>query len=249
MSRGNSRVACLVALHFSVLCLMPSKAPSTPMDVEALVADAPSASEIALFEELVEWIGAEDAASVAGTEPLRQIIRARPASFDVFRSYHDDTVRNERLDTVPFGGTIRRTADRLGVDGLLVAAIIEAESSFDPCAISHRGAIGLMQVMPAHVSSAGLDRLSEPDFNIEMGTRYLRHLLKLYEGDLELALAAYNAGPANVRRYGGVPPFRETRQYVEKVLGIYVGHHQEIWRKNGTGEMLASVGTESLAEG
>ena len=239
MSRGNSRIASLVVLYFLILCLVPPKAPSNPMDVESPVAGAPSATEIALFEELVEWIGEEEVGSMPA-EPLRHVIRARPASFDVFRSYHDNAVRNLRLNAVPFGNLIRSTADRHDVDGLLVAAVIEAESSFDPCAISDRGAVGLMQVMPAHASEMDLDELTQPDLNLELGTRYLRHLLELYEGNLELTLAAYNAGPANVRRHGGVPPFRETRRYVEKVLGLYVGHHQEVWRSSGNGEMLVA---------
>ncbi len=240
MPRGHSRVALLAALHFSIFCLIPSTAPSNSMAVEImtgenLVADAPSAAEIALFEELADWIGDEEP---AGNRSLRRVIRARATSFDVFRSYFDDTIRYQRLDTVPFGEEIRRAAERHGVDALLVAAIVEAESGFDPCAISRRGAVGLMQVMPATAGGVALDRLMDPDLNVNLGTGYLRHLLDLYEGDLALALAAYNAGPANVRRYGGLPPFRETQRYVERVLGTYVGHHQEVWRTTAEGETL-----------
>ena len=235
MPRGHSRVALLAALHFLIICLLPATTTSNSMAVESLMADAPSAAEIALFEELVEWIGEEEPA--AG-KPLRRTIRARAASFDVFLSYHDATTRDERLASIPFGETIRQSAQNHGVDALLVAAIIEAESSFDPCAISRRGAVGLMQVMPATAGSIPLESLSDPALNIDLGTGYLRHLLNLYQGDLELALAAYNAGPANVRRYGGLPPFRETRHYVEKVLGIYVDHHQAVWRNSATGETL-----------
>ena len=238
MPRGNSRVASLVALHFLIFCLVPEKAPSNPMSLETLVADAPSATEIALFEELVEWIDDDEPGLVAGDQPLRRVIRARPASFDVFRSYLDDTIRYERLSSIPYGVSIRRAAERHGVDGLLVAAIVEVESSFDPCAISHRGAVGLMQVMPETAGSMEYALLSEPDRNLDLGTAYLRHLLELYEGDLELALAAYNAGPANVRRYGGLPPFRETHNYVERVLDRYVAHHREVWRNSETVETL-----------
>lgn len=241
MSRGNSRVATLAVLHFVIFCLVPTTAPTRSDELEELAAAAPSAAEIALFEELAAWIGDDEPELVAGPQPLRQTIRARPASFDIFRSFHDAAIRYERLNEVPFGDSIRRAAQRHGVDGLLVAAIVEAESSFDPCAISHRGAVGLMQVMPATAGSIELDELTEPERNIDLGTGYLRHLLKLYEGDLELALAAYNAGPANVRRFGGLPPFRETRHYVERVLGVYVNHHQEVWRNNETGEALGLV--------
>jgi len=238
MSRGSSRVGILAVLHFILFCLVPPMAPSSSTTVESLVATAPSATEIALFEELVAWIGDDDLGFVEDATPLRQTIRARPASFEVFRNYHDDAVRYQRLDDIPFGWEIRLAAERHGVDGLLIAAIVEAESSFDPCAISHRGAIGLMQVMPSNAGSFEIDRLAEPEVNIDLGTGYLRHLLKIYEGDLELALAAYNAGPANVRRFGGLPPFRETQRYVEKVLDAYVNHHQEVWRISGSGEAL-----------
>ncbi len=240
MPRGHSRVALLAALHFLFICLVPSRAPSNSMAVERwtvaeLVADAPTAAEIALFEELADWI---DDDQPAGEGSLRRGIRARATSFEVFRSYIDDSIRYQHLHDLPFGEEIRRAAEGHGVDALLVAAIVEAESSFDPCAISRRGAVGLMQVMPATAGGAALDRLTDPAVNVGLGTGYLRHLLDLYEGDLELALAAYNAGPANVRRYGGLPPFRETQHYVERVLGIYVGHHQEVWRDSATGETL-----------
>ncbi len=235
MPRGHSRVALLAALHFLMICLLPSTIASNSMAVETLMADAPSATEIALFEELAEWIvDGEPAAE----RPLRRTIRARAASFDVFRNYLDDATRHQRLDSVPFGEAIRQSAQNHGVDALLIAAIIEAESSFDPCAISRQGAVGLMQVMPATANFMPLDRLSDPTLNIDIGTAYLRYLLDLYDGDLELALAAYNAGPANVRRYGGMPPFRETQNYLERVLGLYIDHHQEVWRTSATGEAL-----------
>ncbi|MEM7350511.1 MAG: lytic transglycosylase domain-containing protein [Acidobacteriota bacterium] len=238
MYRGNSCVWPLAALHFVVFCLMPTAASTHSDTLAELMADAPSAEEIALFEELIDWIGEGEPQVVAGPELLRQAIRARPASFDVFRTFHDDGVRYERLNEIPFGDAIRNAAERHGVDGLLIAAIVEAESSFDPCAISDRGAVGLMQVMPATAGVTELDRLTEPENNIDLGTGYLRYLLGLYEGNLELALAAYNAGPANVRRFGGLPPFRETQRYVEKVLGAYVSHHQEIWLRNATHQTL-----------
>ncbi len=245
MPRGYSRVAPFAVLHFLIFCLVPGTAPSDPVTMDEVVADAPTAREIALFEELVEWIGDEEPAEVAGETSLRKAIRARPASFDVFRSYLDDPTRHERLSTVPFGEEIRLAAERHDVDGLLIAAIMEVESSFDPCAISHRGAVGLMQVMPQTAGTTDYVQLSDPAFNLDRGTRYLRHLLQLYEGDLELALAAYNAGPANVRRYGGLPPFRETQRYVDRVLGLYVDHHREVWRVSETAEELG-LGPEEL---
>ena len=238
MPRGYSRVAPFAVLHFLILCLVPGTAPSNPMTMDAVVANAPTAKEIALFEELVEWIGDEKPGEIAEEAPLRRVIRARSASFDVFRSYLDDPTRHQRLTAVPYGEEVRRAAERYDVDGLLIAAIMEVESGFDPCAVSHRGAVGLMQLMPQTAETADYTQLSDPGFNIDLGARYLRHLLELYEGDLELALAAYNAGPANVRRYGGLPPFRETQRYVDRVLGVYVDHHREVWRTSDTVEEL-----------
>ena len=247
---GNSRVAALAVLHCSIFSLVPTSAPSNSIAMDPVTADAPSAAEIALLEELIDWIGDEELGVITPTGPLRQTIRARPASFDFFRTYHDDAVRYQRLDGVPFGDLIRASAEQHGVDGLLIAAIIAAESSFDPCAISHRGAVGLMQVMPSTAGAVALDRLTEPELNIDLGTSYLKHLLKIYEGDLELALAAYNAGPANVRRFGGLPPFRETQRYVERVLGAYVDHHQEVWRRSEAGQTLGLYPVEAYgAEG
>ena len=166
MPRGHSRVALLAALHFLIICLLSSTTTSSSMAIESLVADAPSATEIALFEELVEWIGDE---KPVAEKPLRRTIRARAASFDVFLSYLDDETRHERLGSVPFGEVIRQTAQNHGVDALLVAAIIEVESSFDPCAISRSGAVGLMQVMPATAGNMSLEDLSDPVLNIDYG--------------------------------------------------------------------------------
>lgn len=232
--RYPSRYRLFIFLHCAVLALVPAtQAPSDPMGLE-LLGDAPDAEELVFFEELSTWIR-EDPAEIS----TRDAIRDRSSSFDFFRNFHDEAVRYEQMQVVPYGDTIVQTADRYGLDPLLVASVIEAESSFDPAAVSPQGAMGLMQVVPAaHAVSA--DGLQDPKINIEHGTRYLHALLERFDGDLELALAAYNAGPTNVRRYGGVPPFRETQRYVEKVLELYVEHHRTVWRGSETGEMLAT---------
>jgi soluble lytic murein transglycosylase-like protein len=122
---------------------------------------------------------------------------------------------------LPYGETLVEAASRHGLDGLLLAAIVEHESAFDPTSVSPRGAVGLMQLLPATGRAYGAEDLFDPGVNIDVGSRYLSYLLDLYEGDLDLALAAYNAGPAAVARYGGVPPYRETRRYVERVKAQY----------------------------
>lgn len=112
-------------------------------------------------------------------------------------------------------------ARRHGLDPDLVLAVIAVESAFKPDAVSPKGAQGLMQLMPATAASLGVADAFDPEQNLDGGTRHLRSLVELYGGDLRKALAAYNAGQGAVRRYGGVPPYRETRTYVEKVLRRY----------------------------
>jgi soluble lytic murein transglycosylase-like protein len=113
---------------------------------------------------------------------------------------------------------IRAAALRHGVPPELVLAIVEAESSFDPYAVSPRGARGLMQLMPVTASSLDVDDVFDPYENIDAGVRHLRRLLDRFDGDLPLVLAAYNAGEGAVQFYGGVPPYRETRRYVARIL-------------------------------
>lgn len=209
----------------------------TPLSPSARITDllptAPDPRELAILEELADWVG--DDGEVITTSDLGEAIREHRDSFELFRYFHDDSDRREQLLDLPFGKEIAGAAERYGIDGLLLASVIQAESNFNPAVVSPVGAIGLMQVMPATAGAAGAERLHEPGANLAIGARYLAWLLDEFQGDLELALAAYNAGPGAVRRFDGVPPFRETRNYVSKVLSIYVEHHRLRWHKVESG--------------
>jgi soluble lytic murein transglycosylase-like protein len=105
---------------------------------------------------------------------------------------------------------VREAADRHNVDPALVRAVIQTESGWDPSAVSRRGAVGLMQLHPMTAQRFGVDDVFNPQENVDAGVRYLKGLLQRYKGNLDLALAAYNAGEGAVDRHGGIPPFRET---------------------------------------
>lgn len=119
----------------------------------------------------------------------------------------------------PYAEMIRRAAQRHGLDPILLAAVADIESGFDPRAVSHKGAAGLLQLMPETARRFGVTDSFDPGQNVEGGARYLRWLLTRFSGDEQLALAGYNAGEGAVDRYQGIPPFPETERYVVQVLG------------------------------
>src|SRR5512134_747553 len=123
-----------------------------------------------------------------------------------------------------YDGLIGLTAREHEIEPALVKAVIAAESNFDPEAVSRKGAQGLMQLMPVTATGLGVEDPLRPTENVRGGTRYLRLMLDRY-GDVERAVAAYNAGPAAVDRFGGVPPYRETQDYVRRVLAYYRHYH------------------------
>jgi transglycosylase-like protein with SLT domain len=145
------------------------------------------------------------AANVAKAQPIANLtaIPLKPAA-------------PAELDTL-----VRQTAEKHHVDPDLVRAVIATESHWDASAVSRKGALGLMQLIPGTAQQLGVGNAFDPAQNVDAGVRYLGMLLDRYNGDLSKALAAYNAGPSAVDRFGGVPNFRETRSYVQKVTATY----------------------------
>ena len=132
-------------------------------------------------------------------------------------------IKEEHFDSrkLSLGGhdkLIYKAAEIHGIDPLLIKAIIRAESDFDPSIVSNKGAVGLMQLMPGTAGDMGVDNAFDPVQNIDGGVRYLKKLIGMYKSNLLLVLAAYNAGEGAVRKYKGIPPYRETQDYVRKVL-------------------------------
>jgi soluble lytic murein transglycosylase-like protein len=124
-------------------------------------------------------------------------------------------------ELLPFDRIIHEAAGRYGLDAYLIAAVIMAESQFNPSALSKKGAKGLMQIMPVTANALDMTNVYCPEENIDAGSRHLKWLLERFDGNVRLALAAYNAGLQNVITYKGVPPYPETQAYIVKVMGHY----------------------------
>jgi len=138
-------------------------------------------------------------------------------------------------DMVPFSGKkgdqaydryILSAADRYDMDPAVIKAVIMAESGFNPRAVSRAGARGLMQLMPRTASALGVEDTLDPQANIMGGTKYLKTLMTRFNNDIELALAAYNAGSRNVRKHNGIPPFKATLRYIAKIK-VYYKHYRD----------------------
>jgi soluble lytic murein transglycosylase-like protein len=126
-----------------------------------------------------------------------------------------------KLDSNQFDPIIADASKKYGLEAPLIKAVIKAESDFDPNAISHKGARGLMQIMPMNYRLLNVENPFDPNQSIDAGARYLRDMMDRYNGKLHLSLAAYNAGPGAVDRHGGVPPYQETEEYIERVMRYY----------------------------
>ena len=143
--------------------------------------------------------------------PASELLSIEPE--DVFQA-----LPSEKPATGPYGEFIRAAAEKHGVDEALITRVIAVESNFNPKAVSPKQAQGLMQLLPQTAAQYSVANVFDPAQNIEGGTHYLKDLLEKYRGNLALALAAYNAGPDEVERYGGIPPFAETQNYVKRII-------------------------------
>ena len=170
-----------------------------------------------------------------------------PANADIYR-YVDANGRVQFTDTPTHGrwnmyrkegsssatthrsylDIIRRNANHYSLEEALVKAVIKVESDYQPLIVSKKGAQGLMQLIPATARLLKVNNPFDPSENIRGGSAYLRRMLDLFDNDVELALAAYNSGPSTVKRYGGIPPYNETRNYVKKVK-----HYLDYYRQAG----------------
>ncbi|HSH44158.1 MAG TPA: lytic transglycosylase domain-containing protein [Arenicellales bacterium] len=206
----HSAKTYLTTLAAGVLCLLAAPAPAGEIfvyqaaDGSRLITDHP---RIEAGYRLVKVYAESDVWQQTGKR------RGTAAAFKPQPSSYD--------------GLIESTARQLRLDPMLIKSVMQAESAFDPNAVSRKGASGLMQLMPATARRYGVSNLFDPRQNVMGGARYLSFLLERFDGDLELALAGYNAGENAVDNHRGVPPYEETRHYVKKVLRLYRQYRNE----------------------
>ncbi len=163
--------------------------------------------------------------------PVRRAIAAgAPAAFatTLSQALRPSVITSQKNDALPYQDMITAAARKYGVRPALLAGLIKQESNFNPNAQSGVGAKGLTQLMDATARGLGVTDAFDPAQSLDGGARFLGGLLKQYKGNESLALAAYNAGPAAVQKYGGIPPYQETQRYVPKVLG-YAAQFGRIW--------------------
>jgi soluble lytic murein transglycosylase-like protein len=182
------------------------------LEGEAIVLTLRSGGQVTCDKNLIEKISADEVPYVDADAPKADV----PAV-----SVSDPQLDRPTLEGTPYAELIAAASQAHGVDPLLVKALIQVESGYRPKARSPKGAVGLMQIMPATAREYNVRNPFDPKANIEAGVKHLKALLDRFGRErTELALAAYNAGPGAVERFNGVPPYRETRDYVSRILSL-----------------------------
>ena len=186
---------------------------SHAMDGESIVLTLRSGGQVTCDKNLIEKIEADEVPYVDPDAPKPAPAPAPPAA--------DLQPDRPTLQGTPYAEFIAAASQAHGVDPILVKALIQVESGYRPKARSPRGAVGLMQIMPATAREYNVQNPFDPKANIEAGVKHLKTLLDRFGRErTELALAAYNAGPGAVEKFNGVPPYRETRNYVSRILAL-----------------------------
>jgi soluble lytic murein transglycosylase-like protein len=231
-TRARVRSSTLALILFLALTVQATPShpavhgrPTTPSAATADAAGAGARGELAA--RLARLAPRSDLAVVSSGD-LEAALGAHPRRFGLFRADSAVDGRGELLSALPYGAILAAAGERNHVDALLLAAVVEAESRFAPRAVSREGARGLMQLLPSTGKDYGAKDLLDPYANVEAGSRYLGRLLKRFNNRPDLALAAYNTGPEVIARYGCVPPYRETREFVKRVLERYAQHRSSL---------------------
>lgn len=178
------------------------------IDGESVILTLRNGGEVTCDKSLIEKILPDEV-------PYPELQAAQEAGSDVVQ-----VIDPELLDRTPYGEIISSMSEAHGVNPMLVRALIQVESNYKPKARSNRGAMGLMQLMPSTAREYKVRNPYDPKANIAAGVRHLKTLIDRWGGSLEMALASYNAGEGAVKKFNGVPPYRETRNYVSRILSI-----------------------------
>lgn len=242
--------APLMMMHNSHTSTADSGDERAPSRANELAADTGIASDLQQAKSIAQQVAGGVQAAAQGVEsatnaPLAAVAEAPQKIAEAVveapqkLAMATDAVKEQFFKTqVPFGSIIFSEARKQNVSPELVAAVVHTESKFQPTARSSRGAMGLMQLVPATGKWMGATNLMNPAQNISAGTRYLRYLSDRFNGDEQKMIAAYNAGEGNVRRFNGVPPFRETQLYVSKVKNFQSDLQDQM---NGAAVPVASI--------
>lgn len=177
--------------------------------------------------------------TISTTNTVTNTTKSTEKTQSNFKSYLGES---QELDTI-----FQKAADTYGVDVNLLKSIAKTESNFTTDATSSAGAMGIMQLMPNTAKALGVSNPYDAEESIMGGAKYISQMLKKYDGDVKLALASYNAGPGNVAKYGGIPPFKETQNYVTKVMSAYQGNSSSTTSttKTTTTNTASAVGSTS----